>query len=124
MKDWAFSRPNTGSTIYVTLWGEQCETEGKKLAKIDSSDAPPILAINGGHVVELNGRTIETISNRNQLINPSIIETNKLETWFQETSFNTSSTTLRRKYNGASSQPHEQKTIVELNSIKTFKKAD
>lgn len=88
----------SGYTNHVRLCGQHYDNEGRKIDEIYSSSYPLILAIKGGRVVEFNGKIIGTVSNRTLLINPSILETNELQTWFRSTRSTASSLSLNKKY--------------------------
>ena len=73
-----------GYSIDTTLWGENFQIEGTKLANLHGLDTPPTLAIKDGRVTNFNGKTVGTILNTTLFINPKIEENFLLQTWFHD----------------------------------------
>lgn len=96
----------SGYNIDVTLWGEHCDSIGQHLAKIHWSDQAPTIVVKGGCIVYLNGRIVGTISTSNIILNPEVLESTQLKSWFSETSFNASSPPVSRNYSGLSGRAH------------------
>lgn len=61
-----------GFSIDVTLLGDDCESEGKKLAQLCFFHSPPFLLMKGGRVSEFNSITIRKICTNPLIINSNI----------------------------------------------------
>ena len=76
-----------GYSIDITIWGEHCQIEGAKPANLRGLPTPPAVAIKGGRVTKINGKTVGTISNTIVFINPEIEQTLVLQNRFHENGF-------------------------------------
>ncbi|XP_057831240.2 replication protein A 70 kDa DNA-binding subunit A-like [Cryptomeria japonica] len=72
------------TTIEVTIWGAPSKTEGVQLQQKYYLQETTILAIKSGRVCEYNGKVLSTSSNTHLILNPTILEANKLRTWFDQ----------------------------------------
>ncbi|XP_057847285.2 replication protein A 70 kDa DNA-binding subunit A-like [Cryptomeria japonica] len=72
------------TTIEVTIWGAPSEKEGVQLQQKYYLQETIILAIKSGRVCEYNGKVLSTSSNTHLILNPAILEANKLRTWFDQ----------------------------------------
>jgi len=59
----------------ISPYGVQCHAKGGEISSLQTLETNSILAIKGGHVFELNGRTVGTIPTTWLFINPNIAET-------------------------------------------------
>lgn len=72
------------TTIKVRLWEPPSKKEGIHLQQKYYLQETTILAIKSGHVCEYNGKVLSASSNTHLILNPKIVEAEKLRTWFDK----------------------------------------
>ncbi|XP_057867716.2 replication protein A 70 kDa DNA-binding subunit A-like [Cryptomeria japonica] len=72
------------TTIEVMIWGAPSKKEGVQLQQKYYLQETTILAIKNGRVCEYNGKVLSTLSNTHLILNPTILEADKLRTWFDQ----------------------------------------
>ena len=88
-------RDMSGYSIDITLQGEPYQIKGVELFDLHGLPMPLAVAIKGGRVTKLNGKTVGTIFNTTIFINPDIEQTSILQNWFHENGFRSASPSLR-----------------------------
>ncbi|KAK8970769.1 hypothetical protein KSP40_PGU020902 [Platanthera guangdongensis] len=94
----------SGRSVELTLWGDFCHREGRKLEDMLDSGEFPALAVKAGKVSDFSGKSVSTISATQLFIRPEIPEALMLREWFDNGGKGFLQFHLQRSYARSSSQ--------------------
>ncbi|PKA49584.1 hypothetical protein AXF42_Ash004124 [Apostasia shenzhenica] len=89
-------KDTSGRTVELTLWGDFCNREGRKLQEMVDSGAFPSLALKSGKVSDFSGKSVGTISATQLFVDPEIPEAISLRDWFDREGKNAFSHSISR----------------------------
>ncbi|KAK8921761.1 hypothetical protein KSP39_PZI020778 [Platanthera zijinensis] len=87
----------SGRSVELTLWGDFCNREGRKLEDMLDSGEFPALAVKAGKVSDFSGKSVSTISATQLFIRPEIPEAQMLREWFDNGGKDASSNSISRE---------------------------
>lgn len=99
--------------VELTMWGGFYNKEGQQLQEICNSRTFPILTIKAGRISDFGGKSLGTITIIQLLINPQLLESKQLRTWFDIEGNNLNSHFITKK-TSYSMQTRIVKSIVEI----------
>ncbi|XP_059073512.1 replication protein A 70 kDa DNA-binding subunit E-like [Cryptomeria japonica] len=100
-------------TIDITFWGRHCQIEGKQIFEMSLEPNPPVLLIKSGRIVSWNGKSLDTIFSTTLLINPDLLETTTLQTWYAKKGVDEPYISLSQ----TNLSPHTFENPIDISSI-------
>lgn len=107
-------KDSSGKSVDLTLWGDLCNSDGRKLEEMIHSGSSPVLAVKAGKVNDFSGKTVGTISSTRLFINPDLPEAQSLRDWFNGGGKVASSQSISRDAMPVHQQSEIRKTVAQI----------
>ncbi|MCO5574367.1 hypothetical protein L7F22_028150 [Adiantum nelumboides] len=106
-------RDTSGRSVEVTMWGSFCNNEGQQLQDLCDSGQFPVVAIKTGRISDFSGKSVNTTSSSQILVNPNLPQCFEVKEWFERVGRSTAFQSISKEA-ASGSRPEMRKTVAQI----------